>query len=54
MSSSLHENQIGPRNRDILISVNGELCPRDKAVVSVFDSGFILSDGVWEGRDTSR
>jgi branched-chain amino acid aminotransferase len=38
-----------PRNAEILISVNGELYPRDKAVVSVFDSGFILGDGVWEG-----
>ena len=40
---------IDPRNRDILISINGTLYPRDKAVVSVFDSGFILGDGVWEG-----
>ena len=30
-------------------SVNGELVPRDRAVVSVFDSGFVLGDGVWEG-----
>ena len=37
------------RNADILISINGALFPRDKAVVSVFDSGFILGDGVWEG-----
>jgi branched-chain amino acid aminotransferase len=38
-----------PRNDAILISVNGELVPRAKAVVSVFDSGFVLGDGVWEG-----
>ena len=38
-----------PRNADILINVNGELKPRAQAVVSVFDSGFILGDGVWEG-----
>jgi branched-chain amino acid aminotransferase len=38
-----------PRNADILISLNGALVPRDKAVVSVFDSGFVLGDGVWEG-----
>src|ERR1700751_1907318 len=38
-----------PGNRDILIYVNGELRPRPQAVVSVFDSGFILGDGVWEG-----
>jgi branched-chain amino acid aminotransferase len=49
MSNSLHDIAIDPRNRDILISVNGELYHRDKAVVSVFDSGFILGDGVWEG-----
>jgi branched-chain amino acid aminotransferase len=38
-----------PRNASILINVNGELKPRAEAVVSVFDSGFILGDGVWEG-----
>ena len=38
-----------PRNDRILVSVNGELVPREKAVVSVFDSGFVLGDGVWEG-----
>ncbi len=38
-----------PRNDAVLISVDGELVPRDKAVVSVFDSGFVLGDGVWEG-----
>ena len=38
-----------PRNERILINVNGVLTPRAKAVVSVFDSGFMLGDGVWEG-----
>jgi len=38
-----------PRNVSILINVNGELKPRAEAVVSVFDSGFMLGDGVWEG-----
>jgi branched-chain amino acid aminotransferase len=38
-----------PRNASILINVNGELKPRDQATVSVFDSGFMLGDGVWEG-----
>ncbi len=37
------------RNEAVLVYVNGELVPRDKAVVSVFDSGFVLGDGVWEG-----
>ncbi len=45
----LHDIKVDPRNRDILISVNGTLFPREQAVVSVFDSGFILGDGVWEG-----
>lgn len=38
-----------PRNERILINVNGVLVPRAEAVVSVFDSGFMLGDGVWEG-----
>jgi branched-chain amino acid aminotransferase len=44
-----HDFQDDPRNENILISVNGELVPRERAVVSVFDAGFILGDGVWEG-----
>jgi len=48
-SKGTHEYVDDPRNADILVSVNGELFPREKAVVSVFDSGFILGDGVWEG-----
>jgi branched-chain amino acid aminotransferase len=38
-----------PRNAAALVSVNAELVPRERAVVSVFDSGFVLGDGVWEG-----
>ncbi len=38
-----------PRNDHVLIDVNGELFPRPEAKVSVFDSGFMLGDGVWEG-----
>ncbi|GAA3905852.1 D-amino acid aminotransferase [Sphingomonas limnosediminicola] len=37
------------RNASILININGEMKPRAEAVVSVFDSGFMLGDGVWEG-----
>ena len=44
-----HDYVEDPRNETILISVNGELVPRGEAVVSVFDSGFVLGDGVWEG-----
>jgi branched-chain amino acid aminotransferase len=49
MQANLHDVSIDPRNQKILISVNGELFPREAAKVSVFDSGFILGDGVWEG-----
>lgn len=41
--------QDDPRNRDVLLYVDGEFVTRDKAVVSVFDAGFVLGDGVWEG-----
>ena len=41
----LHDN----RNDQILIYVNGEILHREKAKISVFDSGFLLGDGVWEG-----
>jgi branched-chain amino acid aminotransferase len=44
-----HEYVDDPRNDHIVISVNGVLRPRAEAVVSVFDSGFVLGDGVWEG-----
>ena len=38
-----------PRNADLLIYVNGALVPRGEAKVSIFDAGFVLGDGVWEG-----
>lgn len=38
-----------PRNESLLVWVNGRLVPRAEAVVSVFDAGFLLGDGVWEG-----
>ena len=44
-----HDFVEDPRNRDVLIHVNGSLVPRAQAVVSVFDAGFVLGDGVWEG-----
>jgi branched-chain amino acid aminotransferase len=44
-----HDAEDDPRNRDILIYVNGELKHRDEARVSVYDSGFLLGDGMWEG-----
>ena len=48
-SKGTHEYQDDPRNADILIDINGECFKRDDARVSVFDSGFVLGDGVWEG-----
>ncbi|WP_370284833.1 aminotransferase class IV [Pseudooceanicola nanhaiensis] len=44
-----HDADEDARNRDILIYVNGELVHRDEAKVSVYDSGFLLGDGMWEG-----
>ena len=38
-----------PRNAKALIYVNGALVPREAAVVSIFDAGFTMGDGVWEG-----
>lgn len=49
MAHGTHDYQVDPRNESILININGELFPRNEARVSVFDSGYILGDGVWEG-----
>lgn len=44
-----HQAAEDARNADILIYVNGKIVPRAEAMVSVYDSGFMLGDGVWEG-----
>lgn len=44
-----HDHVDDPRNAEVLIYVNGDLVPRSRATVSVFDAGFVLGDGVWEG-----
>lgn len=44
-----HDAAPDPRNADIKIWVDGALIPRPDAKVSVYDSGFLLGDGVWEG-----
>jgi branched-chain amino acid aminotransferase len=44
-----HTAEDDPRNQTILIWINGTLTPRAQATVSVYDSGFMLGDGVWEG-----
>lgn len=49
MSKGTHDYLDDPRNGEILININGDLLPRAQAMVSVFDSGFVLGDGVWEG-----
>jgi branched-chain amino acid aminotransferase len=54
MGKSTHSYRRDERNDRILININGELYPRDQAVVSVFDSGFILGDGIWEGLRAHR
>ena len=46
---SSHSYIANPKNEDIFININGELFKRDEAKISVFDSGFLLGDGVWEG-----
>ena len=43
-----HEYIEDPRNKSVLISINGDLFPREEAKISVFDAGFLLGDGVWE------
>ncbi|MEC9027119.1 MAG: aminotransferase class IV [Candidatus Neomarinimicrobiota bacterium] len=49
MPSGTHEYIQDPRNDTILIYINGDIISRSDAKVSVFDSGFLLGDGVWEG-----
>lgn len=49
MQSGSHAHAADPRNEQVKIWVNGRVVPRGEAVVSVFDSGFLLGDGVWEG-----
>ena len=46
---STHQSEEDIRNEDILIYLNGKILPKNEAVVSVYDSGFMLGDGVWEG-----
>lgn len=49
MAHGTHDYDADPRNESILINLNGKLVPRGEAMVSVFDSGFMLGDGIWEG-----
>lgn len=49
MPRGTHNALSDPRNDNVKIYINGQLYPRRDAKVSVFDSGFLLGDGVWEG-----
>ncbi|CUH66364.1 Branched-chain-amino-acid aminotransferase [Thalassovita autumnalis] len=46
---STHQAEEDARNEQILIYLNGKIVPKAEAVVSVYDSGFMLGDGIWEG-----
>jgi len=48
-TQTTHDAEEDARNRDIKIYVNGDIVHRDDAKVSVYDSGFMLGDGMWEG-----
>jgi branched-chain amino acid aminotransferase len=47
--ASAQAYRADPRNETVLVYVNGAFVPRDEARISIFDSGFVLGDGVWEG-----
>jgi len=49
MSRGTHDALPDDRNQNALIYINGELVPRADAKISVFDSGYLVGDGVWEG-----
>ena len=49
MEKGSHAFKENPKNKNIKIYVNGQIKPRVEAVVSIFDSGFLLGDGLWEG-----
>ena len=49
MVHGTHNALENPRNNDILISINDELFRRNEARISVFDAGYLVGDGVWEG-----
>ena len=49
MSKATHQAIPDERNASVEIYINGEFFARDEAKISVFDSGFLVGDGVWEG-----
>ena len=48
MTHGTHNAIDDPRNENIKIFINGDLLPRQQAKISVFDSGYLVGDGVWE------
>ena len=48
MTHGTHNALDNQRNKDIKIFINGTLHPREEAKISVFDSGYLVGDGVWE------
>ncbi len=44
-----HQAEDDPRNQNLLIWLNRQVVPKEEAKISVYDSGFMLGDGVWEG-----
>jgi len=48
-SRSTHDAEADSRNDDLQLYVNGRIVHRSQAVVSVYDAGFMLGDGIWEG-----
>jgi branched-chain amino acid aminotransferase len=49
MTRGTHAALADERNADVEIYINGEFFPRSEAKISVFDSGFLVGDGIWEG-----
>jgi branched-chain amino acid aminotransferase len=49
MTKSTHAAVADERNTSVQIYINGEFFPRAEAKISVFDSGFLVGDGIWEG-----
>ncbi|MDE0749155.1 MAG: aminotransferase class IV [Acidimicrobiales bacterium] len=49
MARSTHQALADERNASVQIWINDEFFPRAEAKISVFDSGFLVGDGVWEG-----
>jgi len=54
MLSGTHVSIDDPRNNDVLIYINGDLYHRSEAKISVFDSGYLVGDGIWEAVRLTR